>query len=76
MTAVLLNILSVVFELLIYYFFFQYFFKKAHFSKKKMVVIYLLIGIVSLYLSICVSDKSLHRLGYYGIIILLALCYE
>lgn len=41
-----------------------------------MVVIYLLIGIVSLYLSICVSDKSLHRLGYYGIIILLALCYE
>lgn len=33
MADVLLNSLSVLFELLIYYFFFRYFFQKARFSK-------------------------------------------
>lgn len=76
MVNLLLNSLSVFFELLIYYFFFCHFFRKARFSRRTMFIVYLLAGIASLWLSIYVSDKFVHRTGYFVIVALLALCYK
>ena len=76
MADVLLNSLSVLFELLIYYFFFRYFFQKARFSKRTMIFVYLLAGIASLYVSMYAPSKFVHRMGYFVIVVLLALCYK
>ncbi len=72
----LLNILSVSFELLIYFFFFRHFFGKPRFTKPVMALCYLLVGMISLCLSLIDVSDMLQRIGYITVIIGLALCYH
>lgn len=76
MLELLLDVLSVVLELVVYYFFFRCFFGKGKFSTPIMVMIYLGIGVLSLYLSVAYSTEFIRRLGYFGVVWLLAICYK
>lgn len=76
MVDFLLNVLSVFFELLIYYFFFHYFLGEARFSCVIMIACYLLVGVISLYLSIELPDGILHCVGYLTVTVGLAFCYN
>lgn len=70
-----LNVLSVGLELLIYYYFFHLFFGKARFSKPVMFTIYLIVAVVSVYLSNTNLNGLIQEIGYFLVIIVLALCY-
>lgn len=76
MIMILLNLLSVAFELVIYYFFLPFFLGCAKFSGKTMALIYLSVGGVSLYLSTAIAVGPLRDIGYFLVILLLALCYK
>lgn len=76
MLDLLLDLLSVVLELVIYCFFFRSFFGKGKFSFPIMVMIYLGIGVFSLYLSVIYPIGFIRQFGYFSVVWLLALCYK
>lgn len=76
MVAMAIEGLAVILELIIYFFFFRHFFGRAKFCKKIMLGIYTTLGIISFFLSWFTVPYMVQTIGYFTVILLLALCYE
>ncbi len=76
MTAMMIDGLAIVLELIIYFFFFRHFFGKAKFSPKIMFAIYAGLGVLSFCLSWFAIPDIVQIIGYYAVILILAMCYE
>ena len=76
MTAMMIDGLAIVLELIIYFFFFRHFFGGAKFSPKTIFAIYAGLGVFSFCLSWFAVPDSVQTLGYFAVILLLAMCYE
>ena len=76
MTAMLIDGLAIVLELIIYFFFFRHFFGRAKFSRNIMFGVYTALGIISFLLSVTPISEWIQIIGYIVIIWILAFCYE
>ena len=76
MVPMAIDALAICLELIIYFFFFRHFFGRAKFSKRTMLAIYAVIGIVSFCLSWFPVPDMVQTIGYFTVILLLAMCYE
>lgn len=71
-----LDVLSVMFEIVIYLAFFSCFFGKPKYAGWKMAVAYTAAAVISVYLSVTMPASYLKGLGYFLIILGLAMCYQ
>ena len=76
MVSIAIDALAICLELIIYFFFFRHFFGKAKFSPKTMFAIYAGLGVVSFCLSWLAVPDMVQMIGYFTVILLLAMCYE
>ena len=76
MTAMMIDGLAIVLELIIYFFLFRHFFGRAKFLPKTMFAIYAGLGVLSFCLSWFALPDIVQIIGYLMVILLLALCYE
>ncbi len=76
MTAMMIDGLAIVLELIIYFFFFRHFFGRAKFLPKTMFAIYAGLGVLSFCLSWFEALDPIQTIGYFAVILILAMCYE
>ena len=74
--AMAIDALAIVLELIIYFFFFRHFFGKEKFSSAIMLAVYAALGVVSFCLSWFAIPDMVQTIGYYAVILILAMCYE
>lgn len=74
--AMAIDALAICLELIIYFFFFRHFFGKEKFSSGIMFAVYAGLGVVSFCLSWFAIPDIVQNIGYYAVILLLAMCYE
>lgn len=76
MTTMLIDGLAIVLELIIYFFFFRHFFGRAKFLPKTMFAIYAGLGVLSFCLSWFEELDPIQTIGYFAVILILAMCYK
>ena len=76
MVAIAIDALAILLELIIYFFFFRHFFGREKYSSGIMFAVYAGVGVVSFCLSWFEALDSVHLIGYFVVILLLAMCYE
>ena len=74
--AMAIDAMAIVLELIIYFFFFRHFFGKEKFSSAIMLAVYAALGVVSFCLSWFAIPDMVQTIGYYAVILILAMCYE